>query len=187
MRSQVSYLYYIMTLDLDSMRIPLIESKVRIRNIKPEIEKDTFINLFNSTFRHSKNPFVPLNPDEFDRIPPEDIFVAEKPDGKLVGFIIVNVEEQAGEKVGLISHIGISPGERKAGIATLLAIHGGLYLKSEGVKKWVCEVYSENELAVNFIKKFGFKIEKEVIVVGSDIRNVKPFYSHMGFNERLTA
>ncbi|MHA1299279.1 MAG: GNAT family N-acetyltransferase [Candidatus Helarchaeota archaeon] len=175
-----------MSLDLESMRIPEVSSKVKIRNIKTPEEGEVFVKLFNKVFRYSKNPFIPLTMEEFEKIPAEDVFVAENSDGKLVGFIIVNVEEQEGEKVGLISQIGILPGERKSGVATALAVHGGLYLKNKGIKKWICEVYSKNTPAVTFIKKFGFKIEKEVIVVKSEIKNVKPFYSNVGFDERLS-
>ncbi len=185
MQSRVTYLYYIMTLDLESLKIPEISSKMKIRNIDKTREKDIFIDLFNRSFTYSKNPFIPLTLGELDEVPAEDIFVAENKEGKLVGFIIVNIEEREGERIGLISQIGVHPSFRKSGVATALAVHGGLYLKDKGIKKWICEVYSENLSAVNFIKSFGFKIEKEVVVVGSEIRNVKPFYSDITFIERL--
>ncbi|MFX0138519.1 MAG: GNAT family N-acetyltransferase [Candidatus Hodarchaeota archaeon] len=185
MRSQVTYLYYIMTLDLESLKIPKISSKVRIRNVNKNREREIFIDLFNRSFTYSKNPFIPLTLEEFDEIPAEDIFVAENEEEKLVGFIIVNIEEKEEERLGLISQIGVHPRYRKSGVAIALAVHAGLYLKAKGIKKWICEVYSENPSAVNFIKKFGFKIEKEVVVVSSEIRNVKPLYSNIWFNERL--
>ncbi|NVM02752.1 MAG: GNAT family N-acetyltransferase [Candidatus Helarchaeota archaeon] len=185
MQSRVTYLYYIMTLDLKSLKIPEISSKVKIRNVDKNRERENFIELFNRSFTYSKNPFIPLTLDEFDEIPAEDVFVAENKKGKLVGFIIVNIEEREEEKIGLISQIGVHPSFRKSGVAIALAVHGGLYLKDKGIKKWICEVYSENHSAVNFIKKFGFKIEKEVVVVGSEIRNIKPFYSDITFIERL--
>ncbi|MCX8058679.1 MAG: ribosomal protein S18-alanine N-acetyltransferase [Spirochaetes bacterium] len=75
---------------------------------------------------------------------------------KIVGFIIINEEEEASIH---ILNLAVHPDYRNKKIASNLLNHV-IALYKNNYKKFYLEVRISNEIAISLYKKFGFKIEK---------------------------
>lgn len=79
-----------------------------------------------------------------------------------VGFILIDIAG-VGDNTGIIVALGILPEFQRKGIGHYLALHAWEYFQKFNVSQFRCEVHVENELAINFIKEFGFKEKKKYV------------------------
>jgi [ribosomal protein S18]-alanine N-acetyltransferase len=83
-------------------------------------------------------------------------WVAEHPENKLAGFVIVERETREGRPVGHIVTLDVDPGERRRGLGTLLMHAAEEQMKQEGVAVIRLEVAENNAVAREFYRGLGF-------------------------------
>ncbi|MGC2399929.1 MAG: N-acetyltransferase [Acidobacteriaceae bacterium] len=83
-------------------------------------------------------------------------WVAELPDHKLVGFVILERQSREGRPAGHIITIDVDPDERRRGLGTLLMHAVEDRLKQEGAAAISLEVAENNTAARQFYRGLGF-------------------------------
>lgn len=73
-----------------------------------------------------------------------------------VGFILME-SSKTDKEIGLISGLAILPEYQNRGLGKYLALATWNYFKEQDIKELRCEVYKDNERAINFIKSLGFE------------------------------
>lgn len=89
---------------------------------------------------------------------PESVRVATV-NGKLVGYVVVDVEERDGKKVGHILNLAVEEGFRRIGIGRALMEAATSYVKASGALEVWLEVRESNLVARKFYRGIGF-VEK---------------------------
>jgi ribosomal-protein-alanine N-acetyltransferase len=83
-------------------------------------------------------------------------WIAEQPENRLSGFVIVERARRNGRVSGHIVTLDVDPGERRRGLGTLLLNTVEDQMKQEGVAVMSLEVAENNEPARNFYRSLGF-------------------------------
>ncbi|MHC1591466.1 MAG: GNAT family N-acetyltransferase [Candidatus Helarchaeales archaeon] len=155
---------------IDLLKLPLMEYKkvkgLTIRNPQSESDLEEFVKVFNEIWSSGKRASgvtrTELKLEDAKKIPKEHIFLAIL-DGKVVGFLIVNIEEEKGFQIGVFTHLGVLEGYRNRGIASALTFQGGQYLVDKyGITKIKAIIHKSNKTAMNFIRFIKFEKEEEV-------------------------
>lgn len=155
---------------IDLLKLPLIEYKkvkgLSIRNPQSESDLDEFVLVFNQIWATGKDvsgvSTIELTLDQAKKIPAEKLFLAEL-EGKIVGFLIVNVEEEKGEQIGVYTHLGVLKDFRQRGIASSLTFQGGQYLFEKlGITRIKSIIHKNNKAALDFINFIKFEKTEEV-------------------------
>lgn len=91
-------------------------------------------------------------------------WIAEEPESKLGGFVIVERTSRGGRQYGHIVTLDVDPGERRRGLGTLLLSTVEEQMRQEGVAVMSLEVAEDNAPARHFYRSLGFvasgRIEK---------------------------
>jgi [ribosomal protein S18]-alanine N-acetyltransferase len=83
-------------------------------------------------------------------------WVAEQPESKLVGFVIVERDSCEGRPAGHIVTLDVDPAERRRGLGTLLMHAAEERMKQEGAAVLSLEVAENNAPARQFYRGLGF-------------------------------
>ncbi len=83
------------------------------------------------------------------------VTIAEEED-ELVGFVILQLEEVEGGRVGYIVTLDVSPKRRRHGIAGRLMREAERQAQQEGCSALVLHVFTGNEAAIRFYASLGF-------------------------------
>ena len=83
-------------------------------------------------------------------------WIAEQPENKLGGFVIVERTNRRGRLSGHIVTLDVDPGERRRGLGRLLLNTVEEQMKQEGAALMSLEVAENNEPARNFYRSLGF-------------------------------
>ena len=83
------------------------------------------------------------------------VTIAEE-DDELVGFVILQLEEVEGGRVGYIVTLDVSPKRRRRGIAGRLMRVAERQAQQEGCSALVLHVFTGNEAAIRFYASLGF-------------------------------
>ena len=83
-------------------------------------------------------------------------WIAEQPENKLGGFVIVERASRGGRLSGHIVTLDVDPAERRRGLGTLLLNAVEEQMKQEGVAVMNLEVAEDNEPARRFYRSLGF-------------------------------
>jgi [ribosomal protein S18]-alanine N-acetyltransferase len=83
-------------------------------------------------------------------------WIAERPENKLGGFVIVERVNRGGRVSGHIVTLDVDPGERRCGLGTLLLNTVEEQMKQEGVVVISLEVAENNASARSFYRSLGF-------------------------------
>ena len=83
-------------------------------------------------------------------------WIAERPENKLGGFVIVERASRGGRLSGHIVTLDVDPGERRHGLGTLLLNTVEEQMKQEGVAVMSLEVAENNASARYFYRSLGF-------------------------------
>jgi len=111
------------------------------------IEKESFKDpwsCYTFAYLHMKNP--------------ESIKVAVI-DGRLVGYVVVDVEMRCGKKVGHVLNLAVEQGFRRMGIGRALMDEAISYVRKTGADEVWLEVKESNTAARKFYSSIGF-VEK---------------------------
>ncbi|MFW9910654.1 MAG: GNAT family N-acetyltransferase [Candidatus Odinarchaeota archaeon] len=119
-------------------------------------EIDSFVDLYNSCFLASPDPFCPLTAEEAKKLEPEGIFVAKFAE-QYAGFIACFIEKEAVSIYGEITGIGVLPNRRRKGVATALIKRATAFFLESGVDDIYCEVYEANIPSQMLIMAYGFR------------------------------
>ncbi len=92
---------------------------------------------------------------------PESIKVALI-DEKLVGYVVVDIEERSGKKVGHILNIAVERGFRNMGIGRALMEVATSYVKESGACEVWLEVRESNTVAKKFYSSMDFVEKRKV-------------------------
>jgi [ribosomal protein S18]-alanine N-acetyltransferase len=83
-------------------------------------------------------------------------WVAESPEHKVVGFVILERQNRQGRQAGHIITIDVDPDERRRGLGTLLMLAAEDRLRQEGAAAISLEVAENNSTARRFYQGLGF-------------------------------
>ena len=150
---------------LDSLNQVYLEIKesdvfknLKIKPLNPDENGEDFISVFNKSLLAGYDPYQPIDYGDLDKFP-KTTFIGYLY-GRPVAFITYTIEEENGEKVGVIAGLGVIPEYRRRGVAKALIIKTATEIeKNFNVRKLICDVYEKNTASLNLVKKFGFKKE----------------------------
>jgi mycothiol synthase len=95
---------------------------------------------------------------------PAGIFIAHDAAGDIAGICWAgyNTEHnaQAGEKLGYIHSLGVSPEHRRAGLGRALLLRGIAWLRAEGMEPIELDAIGNNELALPLYEGTGFHVKR---------------------------
>jgi ribosomal-protein-alanine N-acetyltransferase len=83
-------------------------------------------------------------------------WIAEQPDSKLAGFVILERASRNGHPAGHIITLDVDPAERRHGLGTLLMQTAEAQMKQEGAAVISLEVAENNAAARQFYRGLGF-------------------------------
>jgi [ribosomal protein S18]-alanine N-acetyltransferase len=83
-------------------------------------------------------------------------WIAEQPESKLAGFVILERESRNGYPAGHIITLDVDPAERRRGLGTLLMQAAEEQMKQEGAGLMSLEVAENNPAARQFYRGLGF-------------------------------
>lgn len=86
---------------------------------------------------------------------PKGVFVAEKKDGEVVGYITTRVDEET--KIGRIMNFAVDPKYQGRGIGSKLMSEALRYLKESGMEFVRIETLEQNVICRKFYPKLGFR------------------------------
>jgi ribosomal-protein-alanine N-acetyltransferase len=89
-------------------------------------------------------------------------WIAEDPDDKLTGFVIVERTSREGRSVGHIVTLDIDPAERRRGLGTLLMQTAEEQLRQQGAGVLSLEVAENNLSARKFYRGLGFVVRGRI-------------------------
>lgn len=96
---------------------------------------------------------------------PAGIFIATDAAGDIAGICWAgyNAEHnaQAGEKLGYIHSLGVSPEHRRGGLGRALLLRGIAWLRAEGMEPIELDAIGNNELALPLYEGTGFHIKRQ--------------------------
>jgi [ribosomal protein S18]-alanine N-acetyltransferase len=83
-------------------------------------------------------------------------WIAEQPDNRLLGFVIMERARLRGYPAGHIVTLDVDPAARRQGVGTLLMQTAEQQIKHEGAAWMTLEVAENNTAARHFYRKHGF-------------------------------
>lgn len=83
-------------------------------------------------------------------------WIAEQPDRKLAGFVIIERARRSGLPAGHIVTLDVDPSARRLGLGTLLMQTAENQMKQEGAGLMSLEVAENNATALQFYRGLGF-------------------------------
>jgi len=83
-------------------------------------------------------------------------WIAEQPESKLAGFVIIERASRNGRPAGHIVTLDVDPAERRRGLGTLLMQTAEEQMKQEGAGMMSLEVAENNAAARQFYRGLGF-------------------------------
>jgi [ribosomal protein S18]-alanine N-acetyltransferase len=83
-------------------------------------------------------------------------WIAERPESKVAGFVIIERASRNGEPAGHIVTLDVDPAERRRGLGTLLMQTAEEQMKQEGTGVMSLEVAQNNAAARRFYRALGF-------------------------------
>lgn len=83
-------------------------------------------------------------------------WIAEQPENKLAGFVIIERANREGRQAGHIVTLDVDPAERRRGLGTLLMQTAEEQMKQEGAGVMSLEVAENNSAARQFYRGLGF-------------------------------
>jgi [ribosomal protein S18]-alanine N-acetyltransferase len=89
-------------------------------------------------------------------------WIAEQPEDKLAGFVIVERASRHGRSVGHIVTLDIDPVERRRGLGTLLMRTAEEQMKQQGAGVLSLEVAENNPAAQQFYRSLGFVVRGRI-------------------------
>ncbi|MGQ4891449.1 MAG: GNAT family N-acetyltransferase [Candidatus Njordarchaeia archaeon] len=132
---------------------------LKIQRLDVEKNGEDLIYTFNRSLLTGTDPYQPINWEDLEKFPKDTTFIGYLY-GRPVGFITYTIEEEDGERIGVIAGLGVIPEYRRRGVAKSLILKTAEKIKGDlDVKKLVCDVYEKNVASYNLIKKFGFEEE----------------------------
>lgn len=92
--------------------------------------------------------------DEDARANPEGIFVAENPEGAIIGYVTALLDRGAGK--GRIPNLAVSSEVRGQGVGRALIEHALEYFRKEGMAYAMIETMAQNEIGQHLYPACGF-------------------------------
>lgn len=89
-------------------------------------------------------------------------FVAESPDGDVLGYVIADAIPNHGTPLGHIKDIAVARAKRNRGIGSALLGHGLDHLEEAGAATAKLEVREGNEGAMKLYRRFGFEQRRRI-------------------------
>src|ERR1700678_2865683 len=83
-------------------------------------------------------------------------WIAERPENKLAGFVLIERARRNGRLAGHIVTLDVDPGERRRGLGTLLMQTAEEQMRQEGAGVLRLEVAENNPAAQQFYRSLGF-------------------------------
>jgi ribosomal-protein-alanine N-acetyltransferase len=83
--------------------------------------------------------------------------VAEKIDGELLGFVIVNIERLAAGRRGYVVTLDVAEAWRRRGLAGILMREAAARAVAAGARWMELHVFTGNEAAIRFYEQLGYK------------------------------
>jgi len=83
--------------------------------------------------------------------------VAEKIDGELLGFVIVNIERLAAGRRGYVVTLDVAEAWRRRGLAGILMREAEARAVAAGARWMELHVFTGNEAAIRFYEQLGYK------------------------------
>lgn len=150
-----------------------MKRRLKIPNLPYESERNTILACIRQYTPEDKNKVHEINElsleisfqyyyDLFHEREPELFLIAEHKN-EIIGFILVKSGMNFGEKLSaLIYAIAVSPKYRSLGVGTQLVNAICIELQRKQIKKFFLHVRVTNKRAIDFYKRLGFKIIKEI-------------------------
>lgn len=144
--------------NLNFSNINNIEYEIEENSLNTEEEIQEFINEHSKVFRSS-----PYNSDKIKELKEKESFnnIAIYDKERLIGNILLIVEEELGLKIGWIEDMFVCKDYRHKGLGEFLVRKGLSYFKSIGLHESRLELWSANTRATNLYYKCGYKFLKE--------------------------
>jgi len=98
----------------------------------------------------------------FLTLPRCSCWIAEQPENKLAGFVIIERASRNGRPAGHIVTLDVDPGERRHGLGSLLMQTVEEQMKQEGAEVMSLEVAENNAAAQQFYRSRGFVIRGRI-------------------------
>ena len=113
------------------------------------------------TQKNRGRPATGVTPISNLRLAPEvrakiDAWIAEQPESKLAGFVIIERAHLNGRPTGHIVTLDVDPAVRRHGLGTLLMQTAEEQMKQEGAALMSLEVAENNVAARHFYRNLGF-------------------------------
>jgi ribosomal protein S18 acetylase RimI-like enzyme len=89
-------------------------------------------------------------------------WIAERPENKLAGFVLIERAQRNGRLAGHIVTLDVDPGERRRGLGTLLMQTAEEQMKHEGVAVMSLEVAENNAVARRFYRGLGYTMSGRI-------------------------
>jgi [ribosomal protein S18]-alanine N-acetyltransferase len=89
-------------------------------------------------------------------------WIAERPENKLAGFVLIERARRNGRLAGHIVTLDVDPGERRRGLGTLLMQTAEEQMKHEGVGVMSLEVAENNAAARRFYHGLGYTLSGRI-------------------------
>ena len=111
----------------------------------------------------------------FAEAPQARVVIADD-EGTLVGFVILHIEDAAGERVGYIVTLDVSPTYRRRGIAGRLMREVERRTSGEGCATLLLHVFTGNQPAIRFYAANGFVSSNREIDFYGPAKDAWTFY-----------
>jgi mycothiol synthase len=145
---------------------PVLRGGVRLRTFVPGRDERAVIDVNSRAFdwhpEQGSLTVEELRATESEHwFDPAGFFLAEKADGRIVGFHWTKVhtadpDRFNGEPVGEVYVVGVEPGAQGGGLGRALTLAGLRYLRAKGLRQVILYVEGDNAPALAVYEKLGF-------------------------------
>jgi ribosomal-protein-alanine N-acetyltransferase len=120
------------------------------------IKENDLHQIMQIEFESFSDPY-PLHFFKFLAETAPDLFLVTVDKGEILGYIIADIEQNAGIKIGHLLSLAVRKDQRRTGIGHLLFRALSEVLRKRGCKEMLLEVRFSNYSAKIFYEKHGFK------------------------------
>jgi len=165
------YRYLVMKLPWDKVPDLLDKKKAELadhvykKGLKfKQYDKVTDAHLFASLV----NKIILTSPDPYRSLEMEDAFKFSEGTfivylhGQPIGFLVCTIEEENGEKLGVIAGLGLLPRYRRRKIGMLICMKAAEYFEGKNVDALICDVYENNKPSYSLITSLGFEYYRDL-------------------------
>jgi ribosomal-protein-alanine N-acetyltransferase len=125
-----------------------------MRTIRP-VKQTDFNQIMTIEFESFSDPY-PLHFFLYLAENAPDLFLVSVQNGELLGYIVAEIEQHAGLKIGHLLSVAVRSGKRRVGVGYDLMASLNEMLKEKGCREVILEVRVSNDSAKAFYQKHGF-------------------------------